>query len=266
MKILVIGDACTDIFIRGKVNRLCPEAPVPVLNPTKKSLNPGMAGNVAANLKSLAPDWEVDFVHQDTSIVKTRYVDDVSGYILLRVDEDDKIIEKLTLEKLIERIPRSLDDYDAIVISDYNKGFLTEENLNIITNYVRGNCNALIFLDTKKILGPWSRWVNVVKINNREYEEQLKHNTNPELFCGRLIVTLGSGGSQLIGESELVVRGNEVEVIDVSGAGDTYLAAFVIGYLQSEEILASMKYANKAAGIAVSKQGVVAVKKSEMGD
>lgn len=75
VKILVIGELCLDRFIYGDVNRLCPEAPVPIINPLETKENKGMAGNVVENLKSLYDDLEVVHWHQSDEIIKTRFVD-----------------------------------------------------------------------------------------------------------------------------------------------------------------------------------------------
>ena len=88
MKILVIGDSCTDIFRYGKVEKIAPEAPIPIILPEHETSNPGMAGNVVANLKALGA--EVDFVTNKTEIRKIRYVCSKYNYLLLRVDENDK--------------------------------------------------------------------------------------------------------------------------------------------------------------------------------
>ena len=88
MKILVIGDSCTDIFRYGKVERLAPEAPVPVIIPEKEESTPGMAGNVVRNLEILGAD--VTFITNITNIKKVRYVCSKYNHILLRVDENDK--------------------------------------------------------------------------------------------------------------------------------------------------------------------------------
>ena len=86
-KILVIGDSCTDIFRYGEVNRIAPEAPIPVLKPQKETSNPGMAGNVVTNLKALKVD--VDFITNKKEIRKIRYVCSKYNHPLLRVDEND---------------------------------------------------------------------------------------------------------------------------------------------------------------------------------
>ena len=88
MKVLVIGDSCVDKFIYCKVERICPEAPVPVLNPLSTTSNPGMAGNVVINLQSLG--LEVDIITNENNITKTRFVDNRSGQMVIRLDENDK--------------------------------------------------------------------------------------------------------------------------------------------------------------------------------
>ena len=87
MKILIIGDSCIDKFVYGECNRICPEAPVPVFNPIKTTTNEGMAKNVFNNLKSLAPDLNIDFISNSNQMVKTRLVDIKTNQMLLRVDD-----------------------------------------------------------------------------------------------------------------------------------------------------------------------------------
>jgi len=265
MRVLVIGDSCIDRFVRGVVNRLCPEAPVPVLNPFRVEENSGMAGNVYENIKRLAPSATVHFITQQNRIVKTRYVDDVSGYILLRVDEDGHCLKSLDLSTFIEKVESfglGKYRYDAVVISDYNKGFLTEDMLKTIIETFEA-AGVPVFLDTKKILGAWSKETSFVKINNKEYSEQLSRMKKPTDFCKNLIVTLGKEGSYWVNDG-LIKKTNKVEVMDVSGAGDTYLAAFAIFYHETLNVETAMSYANKAAGIAVSSHGVVAVSRSQI--
>ncbi len=264
MNILVIGDSCLDVFVKGRVDRLCPEAPVPVINPTEIEDNLGMAGNVYKNVQSLAPNAKVTFITQENKITKTRYVDTASGYILLRVDDNDKTTKPLTAQAIESRFigagihPKY---FDFVLISDYHKGFLTYDNLPGIIQYFKTH-GVNIFLDTKKILGDWSKDVDFVKINSKEYAEVMKH-VDAKKFCQNLIVTLGSGGSSWMNAMRHI-ESEKVEVMDVSGAGDTYFAAFAIKYYQTEDILEAMAYANKASAVAVSKHGVVAVKQSEV--
>ena len=154
MKILVIGDSCTDTFRYGKVERLAPEAPVPVIIPEKEESTPGMAGNVVRNLEILGAD--VTFITNITNIKKVRYVCSKYNHILLRVDENDKC-ENIRNE-VIENI--KWDKFNAIVISDYNKGFLDEVDIEYISKQ-----HPLVFLDTKKILDKWAFNIEFIKIN-----------------------------------------------------------------------------------------------------
>ena len=87
MKVLVIGDSCTDVFIYGDIERICPEAPVPVFKPTHTTKNSGMSKNVVANFKALG--ITVDIITNTNKIQKIRYVDNKSNQMVLRVDEHD---------------------------------------------------------------------------------------------------------------------------------------------------------------------------------
>ena len=87
MKILVIGDSCTDIFRYGEVSRIAPEAPVPIIKAHREISNPGMAGNVVSNLKALGVT--IDFITNPEKIRKIRYVCDRYNQLLLRVDKGD---------------------------------------------------------------------------------------------------------------------------------------------------------------------------------
>ena len=136
--VLLIGDSCIDEYCYGLVERLSPESPVPVLKFLKTTSNPGMAANVKQNL--IAFGLDVDFITNSERITKTRYIEIKSGHHMLRVDND---IELLPWSG---HLPFSLNEYDAIVISDYNKGFLTYETIEKICNDFVGP----IFIDTKK--------------------------------------------------------------------------------------------------------------------
>ena len=143
MNILVIGDSCTDVFRYGKVTRIAPEAPVPIIVPEKETSNPGMAGNVVANLKALGAN--IKFLTNKTEIRKVRYVCSKYNHLLLRVDENDTC-ERIELTDPISFDP---DTFDAVIISDYCKGFLKEEDIQMLSKKFK--CPT--FLDTKKILG-----------------------------------------------------------------------------------------------------------------
>ena len=149
MKILVIGDSCIDRFIYCDINRICPEAPVPVLQPMHETENPGMAANVVSNLESLGA--EVHLITNETDMIKTRYVDDKSGQMIMRLDENDEC-NPIDFHKDWQNcIDMDFDlNYDAIVISDYCKGFLTLYDIA----YIGKKANCPTFLDTKKKKAP----------------------------------------------------------------------------------------------------------------
>jgi bifunctional ADP-heptose synthase (sugar kinase/adenylyltransferase) len=248
-KVLVIGDSCIDMFRYGVCKRLCPEAPVPVFNPTKTICNGGMCINVHENLKALSVHCEI--ITNDIRPVKTRYVDEVSNQMLIRVDEIDNV--KRILKENLEKI--DFKKYSAIVVSDYNKGFLTEEDIKYITD--NHNC---VFLDTKKKIAEWSFGVEFIKINKKEFDENSEFLLKE--YSGDLIVTLGKEGAMHWMNNYLIKE--EHDVRDLSGAGDTFLASFVAKYLETKKIGEAIEFANKCASWVVSQKGVVVVDPNEI--
>ena len=242
MKILVIGDSCIDKFIYCDIERICPEAPVPVLKPKKSKTNPGMASNVVENLKSLGA--EVDILTNDNTIIKTRYVDTRSGQMVMRVDKNDKCTKYRGVYETV--------DYDAIIISDYCKGFLTEVDIEAFAE--RATCP--VFLDTKKQLGKWCEKIDFIKINEFEHKKNFERLPNYPFILDKMIVTIGSKGCKY---REEIYPVPEVSVKDVSGAGDTFLAGLVIEYLKSNNIKKAIEFANKCATKVVQKRGVAII-------
>ena len=242
MKVLVIGDSCIDEFIYCDIERICPEAPVPVLKPRKSSGNPGMADNVVANLQALGV--EVDIITNDQIIQKTRYVDIRSGQMVMRVDEHDKCER---YDGVYETV-----NYDAIIISDYCKGFLTEDDIEAFAE--RAECP--IFLDTKKQLGDWCKNIDFIKINEFEHKKNFERLPNYPFILDKMIVTIGSKGCKYKNEIYPVPA---VSVKDVSGAGDTFLAALVVAYLRNNNIKTAITFANECATKVVQKRGVATI-------
>ena len=242
-KILVIGDSCEDVFTYGHCKRLSPEAPVPVLNPTNTKTNYGMATNVFNNIVALGGLCDL-YTNKDKPI-KTRYVEKESNQTLLRVDEHDQI-EFIDVDILMKT---RYTDYDAIVISDYNKGYLSEDMIALISNR-----HPLVFMDSKKKIGDWCKNVSVIKINEKEYLENSHWLSS---YKGKLVITLGSRGTKF--EDVIYPIHEQHPVRDLTGAGDTYLAALVVEYLKTNDIKKSIQFANKCAAWVVTQKGVTVV-------
>ena len=147
---------------------------------------------------------------------------------------------------------------------DYGKGYLDKVQLAKLANFAH-QAEIPIFMDTKKILGNWSKKVHYVKINEPEYQAQIRENIHPHLYCKDLIVTCGANGSVCATRS-LVAKGYKVDDAYVVGSGDTFMSVFSIGILEGKNILESMNWANLASSIAVSKPGVATVTKQEIID
>ncbi len=244
--VLVIGDTCKDVFIYGECNRLSPEAPVPVFNPIKTVENNGMAGGVADILRYLGCNV---FFHSNTNkITKTRYIDDKTDHYFLRVDENDEshqISNSRTLENFIQTNVGSWDRIDYIVISDYNKGFVTSEVIKYVSNLYQ-----LSFLDTKKKIDSWAGDIDFIKVNEKEYNANINYLSG---YQGNLITTLGANGVRY--KEKVIPVENKQEIFELSAAGDVFHACFSYGLWLSNNIEKSIKFANSAASYHVSKRG-----------
>ena len=251
MKVLIVGDSCIDIFIYGKVKRLTPEAPVPVFNPIEEKSNDGMAKNVANNVEALKAD--IYTITNKNSIKKIRYVDDKSNQLVLRVDEHDYCdrIDSVLLSKIQQNkcsLPLSnVEGIDAIIISDYCKGFLHEDDIKFICDN-----NKNVFVDTKKKLGDWINSADFLKINDLEYEENKSFFKNNPIY-NNTIITKGSKGCLF---KDKLHPTESVPVKDISGAGDTFLAGLVVEYVRTNDIVKAITFAQQCTKIVVQKHGV----------
>ena len=233
-KILLIGDNCLDVYQYGTIDRLSPEAPVPVFVPTYTEEREGMAGNVFKNLQALGCD--VNYLFGETS-TKTRLIDSRSKQQVVRID-DDIISQPLVFETDIPQV------YDAVVVSDYNKGTVSYELIEELIAL-----SIPIFIDTKKtelerFQGAW------VKINELEYSKITSE-------CTGLIVTRGAKGASVI-HHDIECPAPSVEVSDVTGAGDTFLSALAVEYLKTKDIEKAVKFAVDASAVTVQHLGVYA--------
>jgi D-beta-D-heptose 7-phosphate kinase/D-beta-D-heptose 1-phosphate adenosyltransferase len=231
--ILLIGDNGKDIYQYGTTDRLSPEAPIPIFVPKYKEERDGMAGNVCNNL--LALGCKVNYLFDKTS-VKTRLIEERSKQQIVRVDNDITSTPIVISDKLTNL-------YDAIVISDYNKGTVTYE----LIEQLRKEFTGLIVIDTKKT--DLQRFEGCfVKINSLEYSCATS-------YCNNLIVTQGAAGVKY---QDNVIAPPIVEVSDITGAGDTFLAAFTVAFLKTNNVFTAIDFANKASSLTVQHLGVYA--------
>lgn len=293
MKVLVVGDTILDRYIKGVVERISPEAPVPVLQFEDSEEILGGACNVAVNIRTLSKnkDCQIDYfgfgcqiiidklaerginfkgiaAPKDKILQKIRYTS--SNYHLLRVDRGTIYDKEYSL--LVPKVIKSLelDEYDLIVLSDYNKGTLSEE----LFEYILEKYNKTIIFDLKK----YRNWITnldlsntIIKCNKKEYEENnisiLKYSN-----VKYLIETLGKDGYKVMksfsdsGSEEqkppAKIHGN---VVDVVGAGDTFLAGMAASFIDGNgEIFQMTEYGNKAAAIKVQKFGTTTVSYKEI--
>ena len=240
--ILVIGESCLDIFVYCEAYRLCPDIPVPALNIISQTVNDGMAKNVKNNIDSFIqcdlltnPNWK--------EITKTRYMHDKSNHMFLRVDSPHNI----------SRINwNNIDlDYKIIVVADYNKGFLHEDDIKSLCNKHKN-----VFIDTKKNLGNWIENAKFIKINNHEFNNSLEYISSNNIK-NKIIHTKGGEGCEY---NNKIYPVNSLEIKDVSGAGDSFMAAMVVNYLKTENIEESIIFANKCASEVVKHRGVSIIK------
>jgi len=190
---------------------------------------------------------DCEILTNDLRPVKTRYVDEVSNQLLLRVDENDQI-KPLTADEL-KKI--NFDDYRAIIISDYNKGYLTTADIEYVAKR-----HPHVFLDTKKKINTWTRDIYCIKINQKEFNENQDYLL--EHFFRQLIVTKGKDGTTLNFTEDFPIE-NEHEVRDLSGAGDTFLAALVADFIKNDDIRSNIRFANRCASWVVTQKGVAVV-------
>lgn len=235
---VVIGDSCLDVFIYCRTRRLAPDKPVPVVEPVNRVETPGMAANTHRNLLALGLESELITNENWESNSKERIVDEGTNHMFLRVD-------RLQPSNPFDPDKWALEGR-TVVISDYDKGFLSPESIEEITRRA-----GLVFLDSKKPLDDWAKGVDFIKINNIEYRKSVKY--VEQNLLDKTIWTRGSQGAMFNGVEYSI---DPLEVIDVSGAGDSFMAGFVAGYLETRDVPSAIHFANRVAREVVLHRGV----------
>lgn len=305
--ILVIGDLMIDEYLWGGVERISPEAPVQVVDVKKEKYVLGGAGNVIKNISCLeAKKIYVSGVIDDKetgelileklkelnvikeglfketnkiSSKKIRVLSSENNQQLLRIDKETrKSISEETESKLIDFVKSNIDNFDAIIISDYMKGTLTKTVLSKIIKIANQKGKTTI-VDPKgeeyrkysnaTILTPNRREASLasgIKITNKKTlqkaGEQILHDVNAKA----VLITLGEEGVMIFEKNKPPLRlpARAKEVYDVTGAGDTIASVLSLGIATGLSFAESAEIANLAAGIVVGKVGVATAKKEEI--
>jgi bifunctional ADP-heptose synthase (sugar kinase/adenylyltransferase) len=241
--VAVLGDSCLDVFVYCHAKRLAPDLPIPVLEKIIEQTNPGMAMNVARNLEAVGLEVQLTTNDNWRQNSKTRFVDRKSNHSFLRLDSGEPI-------QALETIP-DLSPYDAVVIADYDKGFLSEDLIGQILS-LHPRC----FLDTKKVLGSWASNAYLIKINDYEYSRSESYIKSDSNIQRKIVRTMGGEGAEFDGVKYPALN---VDVLDSSGAGDAFMAALVAGVLRTESIPEAIAFANLQASEVVKHRGVTTI-------
>jgi D-beta-D-heptose 7-phosphate kinase/D-beta-D-heptose 1-phosphate adenosyltransferase len=294
-RVLVLGDVMLDEFIWGRVGRISPEAPVPVVEVTGQSDHLGGAGNVAANVRSLGGEpalagvigrddagRRIEDTLERTGIVsclessdterpttvKTRVI--AHSQQVVRTDREDKgDIPAQTEGRLVASVRRELASAEALVISDYEKGAITASLLRRVLPLARRR-RLPVFVDPKRRHFRRYRGVTLVTPNQLEAEEATGLSLRDEddlvaagrrilslLGCRAALVTRGEHGMSLFERRRRPVHvpATAREVFDVTGAGDSVIATMALAVTAGATLSEAAALANCAAGVAVGKVG-----------
>jgi D-beta-D-heptose 7-phosphate kinase/D-beta-D-heptose 1-phosphate adenosyltransferase len=303
MRILVVGDLMLDEFVWGKVNRISPEAPVPVVWVQSESFMPGGAANVASNVQALGGQvavagvigedrWGHLLLEQlasrgiDTesilhirrpTTVKTRVI--AHHQQVVRVDREQREpLPGAAVERLIKLVIDKLKSVDAVIIEDYNKGVITRQVLEAVLPAARKR-GTIITVDPKEEHFDLYRRVTALTPNRAEaggaIGKELQSDADVQrageeilrrLECDGLLITLGEDGMWLFEQGGRQARIPTVaqEVFDVAGAGDTVIASFTLALAAGAGMEQASRLANHAAGIVVGKLGVATTTPEEL--
>ena len=297
-KILVIGDIMLDRYWMGSVNRISPEAPVPIVDIDSSTDKPGGAANVAKNLSDFGIDTTLvgisgkdeaaeklsalmsglNVVYKplvDSKVrttMKLRVID--KNKQLMRIDHEDKHKSKIasSLYKTVESI---IDSFDAIIISDYGKGAVKPIIKKVLK--IASKLNIMTFIDPKGDDFTFYKGAYLLKPNQKEFEnimgtskttKEFKvkgEKLRKELKLISLLVTRGKDGMMLFEKNKITsFKAIQQDVFDVTGAGDTVIS-IVASYMTSgESMISAVTMSNIAAGLSVQKLGSTSVSQEDL--
>jgi len=288
-KALVIGDIMLDKYIETEPVRISDEAPIMIVKITGDDYILGGAGNTAANLKAMGfdvilqgiigNDWVgdliVDLIDQKGIKNSITTILDNDSTLKMRILCKGKQLIRIDSEELSKPIiPLSIDGIDIIVISDYAKGVIGEETVKIL----KETYNVPIIINGKPKNIKYYTGIDIIIFNKKEADEvldYLKCIYNPEpnysdiaafFTINYIVITKGGEGIEVYDSTELryKVEANEVEVRDITGAGDTVTAALAFEIVNSGNIEKAIKLANFAGGIKVTKHKTAEISLEEL--
>lgn len=300
-KILVVGDLMIDEYIWGKVSRISPEAPIPVVEVQKEDAKPGGAANVILNLVSLgAKVYAAGVIGQDDkakklisylkkenvdvsvvvtdkkrpTTVKTRVI--ANHQQVVRIDKEQKTDISLAIAKnIIRKIAKIIKNMDAIVFSDYDKGLLTSELVSGIMTLAKGKIvtvdpkpNNVTIFNNVTLISPNKKEASEaagIQISNEEQvlaaAKILKNITN----SAAILITRGEEGMSLYESGRMrSVPTVAREVFDVTGAGDTVISVVTLALASGSSFDEAAVLSNIAAGEVVAEVGVVTLNIKEL--
>ena len=291
---LILGDVMLDRYTTGNADRQSPEAPVPILSVEKTFARLGGAANVALNIKALGAQATIigvvgaddagDLLYQTCkrhgvnahlvqdksrrTTVKHRYLS--KGKHLLRVDDEDlHDISQEVANELMSHLESILDDVSGVIISDYNKGCLTKDVIDVVLQMCKMS-SVPVYVDPKFNNFQLYKGVRIFKPNLKELHaglgdfaspvEELIRETHEVLGCDSVICTMASKGIAYVkGGAVGVVPAETLEIVDVSGAGDTVMAVSALADQCGMKIQEICKLSNIAGKIVCLQSGVVSV-------
>ncbi len=303
-RVLVMGDVMLDEYILGDCGRLSPEAPVPVVKRLRNELRPGGAANVVRNLIALCSRTSIICAvgDDDSGIAISRLLDEIGcsrdgvivekslrtprktriiagGQQIVRIDDEEPApLSDGLADRAIGYLEGMVDNFDVILISDYNKGFITPKLMKGVLD-VAASKRKFVMVDPKPANINYYRGVGLIKPNRREAAEISGIEfTDPDsiIEAGRILheqlspdymlITAGEMGMFLIGPDNMAhhIPSLERRVYDVSGAGDTVIATLAAAFGGGADMLEAVMLANVAAAGVVTKLGTSTVATEEL--
>jgi rfaE bifunctional protein kinase chain/domain len=301
VRLLVVGDLMLDQFISGRVSRISPEAPVPVVQVTGESFHLGGAANVAANIRALGGQAAIIGV-VGTDVHGARLTRDlqsigvgVSGIVrgasyptickirilahqqqVVRLDREPRSLDERLTRKVTAGVLRSLRRFDAVIVSDYNKGVVSRALLERLGE--RADGKPMLFVDPKK--GNFQHYVGAtlvkpnleaaslasgIEIVDERSLSQAGQRLLEQWRCQAVLISRGEEGMTLFRRSRMEHFPTAArEVYDVTGAGDTVLATAALALAAGATFERAAVLANRAAGIVIGKLGTATASADEL--